>query len=740
MNLRRNIHGLPDQLLLPILGIAALWLAGAGAMAGGGSDQPTPGLQDSSQGESVRRQLPAVRLDGNYFSHAGRPFIPVGANWVPAAAGMEWPYEWDPKSVAADFARMHELGFNAIRLDMVWAWFEPRPGVFNPEAFKEFDFLISLAHRYGIYLHPMLLIGGEVGEAFWDVPYRNGRNPQADPYMLRLETEFAAEFARRYGKESAILAWDLTDEPPFWIAGQTTDSMAINWTRLLTGAIRRYDSLHPLVVGTSMEDVGRGPFRPDNLRDEVDFFSVHPYSIYAPRLFPDAMLSARGTYGSAFETALSSGAGHPVMVQEIGASSAQYEPGQIAAYLRANLYSALGAGANGFLIWCYSDAAPPQYQRVPYLRSPHETQFGLTTWDGKERPSAKMFEDFEKIVGRLDLAGIRPAPAEAGIIVPDEWSKPYGDDSRFGLTGPAVVPYVSTAEGGAVAGEKQPDFSEENQWLTGSWLSSLILSREAGLKADFPREYSDWQTRPMVLMPSPLTSTDNFLVHVHSDFWEKAREYVANGGALYASLCGDAAIPGMEALFGARLVDHSPVSEVTLKVVTSWGGLNPGDTFHYIASAGSPRQWAATLEIHGGTVIAVDQDGRPALIANRLGKGVTLLCAYPVESYLANLPSAFDNDESSHRIYQALRDWAGVKPRFHSNQPAVEAMALDASDHGYVVVVNHSVKAQFVTVTSASPLNSVERVAPAGEQPVSANGSQWDLELQPYGAAVFRWR
>jgi len=701
---------------------------------------PKTETQTFVQHEFQGGQLPAVRLDGNYFSREGHRFIPVGANWVPAVAAMEWPYEWDPKGIEADFARMHELGFNTIRLDMVWAWFEPRPGDFNPEAFQRLDFLISLAHRYHIYLHPMLLIGGEVGEAFWDVPYRNGRNPQSDPYMLRLETDFAAEFARRYGKEPAILAWDLTDEPPFWISDQTTDSMAINWTRLLAGAIRRHDSLHPLVVGTSMQDVERGPFRPDNLRDDVDFFSVHPYSIYAPKLFPDPMLSGRGTYGAAFETALSGSAGRPVMVQEIGASSAQYEPGQIAAYLRSNLYSALGAGANGFLIWCYTDAAPRQYRLVPYLRSPHETQFGLTTWEGKERPAARMFEEFEKIVGRLDLAGIEPAPAEAGIIVPDEWSRPYGDDSHFGLSGPAIVPYTSMDEGGAVAGQRLPAFSEENQWLTGSWLSSLILARQAGLKADLPREYSDWRSRSMLLLPSPLTSTGSFLVHVHTDFWEKARQYVAGGGALYASLCGDAAIPEMERLFGARLVDHAPASEVTLEVVTSWGGLNPGDTFRYSAAADNPRHWAATLEVHGGTVVAVDQDGRPALVANRLGKGATLLSAYPLESYLANRPAAFDKEENTYRIYHAFRDWAGVQPRFHSNQPSVEAVSLDAADHGYVVVVNHSARSWQVTVTSTLALHAVQCMTANGEEPVSLRGSQWDLDVQPYGAAIFAWR
>ena len=733
----RRFH---DHVVWGLFGVAVLWLAWVATIVGREPSQPKTGMQTSGQRELKDGQLPAVRLDGNYFLRDGHRFIPVGANWVPAKAAMEWPYAWDPKSIEADFVRMHDLGFNAIRLDMIWAWFEPRPGDYNPEAFRQLDFLISLAHHYHIYLHPMLLIGGEVGEAFWDVPYRHGRNPQSDPYMLRLETDFAAEFARRYGKETAILAWDLTDEPPFWISEQTTDSMAINWTRLLSGAIRRYDSLHPLVVGTSMEDVGRGPFRADNLRDEVDFFSVHPYTIYAQKLFPDPMLSARGTYGAALETALSGSAGRPVMVQEIGASSAQYAPEQIAAYLRANLYSALGAGANGFLIWCYTDAAPQQYRLVPYLRSPHETQFGLTTWEGKERPAGRMFEDFEKIVGRLDLAGIEPALAEAGIIVPDDWSKPYGDDSHFGLTGPTIVPYTSTDEGGAVAGQMLPDFSDENQWLTGSWLSSFILARQAGLKADFPREYSDWHNRPLLLMPSPLTSTDSFLVHVHADFWEKARRYVVQGGALYASLCGDAAIPEMESLFGARLVDHSPASEVTLKVVTAWGGLNPGDLLRFSAAPDNPRQWAATLEDHGGTVIAVDQDSRPALIANRLGKGATLLCAYPLESYLAKIPAAFDKYESTYRIYQAFGEWAGVNARFWTNQFSVEAVSLDAPDHGYVVVVNHSARSSHVMVNSALPLKSIQRMMASGEQPVPLQGTRWELDLQPYEAAVFAWR
>ena len=695
--------------------------------------------QQPAQTKADESRLPAVQLDGNYFSRNGHRFIPVGANWVPAKAAMQWPTQWDPKAIEADFARMHELGFNTIRLDFVWAWIEPRPGDYNPEAFRAIDFLISLAHRYHIYLHPELLIGGEVGEAFWDVPYRQGRHPHSDPDMLRIETDHVAELARRYANEPAILGWDLTDEPPFWIAPDTTDAMAINWTRLLSWSMRRYDKLHPIVVGTSMEDVGRGPFRPDNLRQEVDFFSVHPYSIYSPKLFPDPMLSERGTYGSAFETALSGGAGHPVMIQEIGASSAQYDPGQIAKFLRVSLYSGLGAGANGFLIWCYTDAAPEQWHKVPYLRSPHETQFGLTTWDGKDRPSAQMFEDFEKTVAQLDLSGIEPAPAEAGIIVPYEWSKPHGDFSHFGLTGAEIVPYTTTDEGANVAGQPQPNFNEENTWITGSWLSSFILARRAGLKADFPREYDDWQKRPLILMPSPLTSTDSFLVHVHSDFWDKARQYVVRGGSLYASVAADAAIPEMESLFGARMVDANPKEDVTIKVVAPFGDLKPGDTFHYSVPNPGPRSWGSILDTRGGTVVAVDQDGRPALVANRLGSGTTLLSAYPIENYLANSPAVFDKPEPTYRIYQAFQEESGAKPLFHTDQPSVEVTSLNGLSRGYAIVINHSGEKKTVTVTASKPLHSVSRIIAQGRAQSELSKSSFKVDLGAYEGAIFEW-
>jgi hypothetical protein len=515
--------------------------------------------------------------------------------------------------------------------------------------------------------------------------------------------------------------------------------MAINWTRLITGAIRRYDTMHPLVVGTSTEDLEHGPFRPDILRNDVDFLSVHPYT-YGSKLFPDPMLSERQTYGSAFQTSLTGGVGLPVMIQELGASSSQVDPEVIAKWERTSLYSGLGAGANGFLLWCATDAAPSQYSKVPYLRSPNETQFGITTWDGKEKPAAVVLTAFSKIAKALDLEGIEPAPAEAAILVPDEWSKPYGDASHFGLTGPEIVPYTSQVEGGAVVGQPLPNTAEENLRLQGAWLSTYVLARRTGVKAAFPREYADWQKYPLLLLPSPLTSTQSMMVHLHSDFWGKARSYVENGGILYASVSGDAAMPEMDSLFGARLVDLIPVRDVTLKVVAPFGNLKPGDTFTYSASSDGPAQWGAALKLNGGQVIAVDQDGRPALVAHQLGKGKTLLCAYPIEIYLANQPSAFERKDQTQRIYQSLQEWAGIKAMVSTDDPSVEASALNAKDHGYLVLVNHSGQSKQVSIQTSLPVRSLSRVMADGKQAVAHQQQGWPLQLDPYDGVVLEWK
>jgi len=677
--------------------------------------------------------LSPVSIQGNYFRKGELPFIPVGAHWVPAKTGLRWPEEWDPVELEADFSKMADLGFNTVRFDLFWAWFEPRPGDFNPEAFRQLDSFVELAHKYDLYLHPTLFVGGEVGEAFWDVPWRQGRHPHADAEMLRLQTDHAAEVARRYAGEPAILAWDLTDEPPFWIVGgQTSDAMAINWTRLIAGALRRGDPKHLLCVGTNVEDLNHGPFRPDTISAEVDFFSVHPYSIYTFDRFPDPMLSERGTYAGAFQTTLSGGAGKPVMIHEFGASSAQYDPERIAAFDRVTLYSGLANGASGFLAWCFTDAAPELFKQSPYRLAPHETQFGLTTWDRQDRPRGQVMREFSHLLNQMDLTGLQPSRGEAAIIIPHEWSKPNGDMSRAGLTGAGAIPYTST--------QAASDEHEPNLWLTQALLNLFILCRRAGLKVEFRREYSDWQAHPFLLLPSPLTSTERNLVHVQTVFWDSARAYVEAGGTLYASLCADTAIPEMEKLFGARLSDHVPVDEARITLIKPFGSLEKGAEFFFQVNPSRLQDWPATVEVTDGEILGVDSAGRPALVSHVCGKGRTLLSVYPLEHYLGGQPAAFENSHDTHLLYRSLASWAGIAPMFFTDDPGIEAGGLTAGPRGYIVLANHQPQKKRIHVHSSLQLKEVKHITIHGIQVLDIHDNAWQMEIPAYDGAIVEWK
>ena len=94
------------------------------------------GCTSTKKPERRAGTLPAVELDGTWFLRNGKRFVPVGAHWVPAKAAMHWPLRWDPADIEADFAKMHDLGYTLVRFDVLWAFLEPRPGQYNPEAFR----------------------------------------------------------------------------------------------------------------------------------------------------------------------------------------------------------------------------------------------------------------------------------------------------------------------------------------------------------------------------------------------------------------------------------------------------------------------------------------------------------------------------------------------------------------------------------------------------------------------------
>ncbi len=685
----------------------------------------------------MAEEQPAAGLvhRGNHFLvRDGQPVVPVGAHIVPAE-GPDWPWRTGAEAFDRAFAQMARLGLNTARFDVLWAAVEPEPGRYDEEHLRVLDEILAAARRRGIWLHPTLFVGGEVGDAFWDVPWRAGRNPHADPELVELQAAHARALARRWCADPAILAWDLTDEPPYWLFPKTSDQDARTWTAALTSAIREVDA-HPITIGVSGQEAGWGPFRADVVAEYLDLSCVHPYPIYQAGLYPDRLLAPRMTLAGAFETALAAGAGRPVMLHEYGASSAQFDPELIAAYDRLLSWASLGRGANGFLAWCWTDAEPAAYGRAPYVRQPHETQFGLTDHEGNLRPRGRVLAELAATIRALDLDGLAsfgPAPAALAIPVPHEYVRPY-DSAAFGLREAPSGPYVPAERAWQPTRDVTP--------LVLAFANAFVLAARGGLAAAFPRERLDgaWPDMPVLALPAPLASTSNTLLHLRTAFWRGAPAFLARGGVLYLSCSADVAIPGMEAIAGCRLADRAPAGPpAVLRFVTPWGPFRPEDVLELPGDDGTLATRGARLALAGGEVAAVDADGNPALVVTARGPGSVVTCAYPVELLLARVTDAHGPADRAWGLYAGLAALARLADHPRADSPEVAVGSLHGPRGGAAVLTNHGPAAVEVTLQLPDGARRPRRAGPTGEAPAELAAGQTPLSLEPYGAAIVAW-
>jgi hypothetical protein len=681
-----------------------------------------------------------VRAGRHYLRAGDRSILPVGAHLVPVE-GPDWPWRVDESAFDLAFAQMSAVGMTAVRIDLLWSAIEPEPGRFDEDHLRRLDAILEAAKVHGLWLHPTLFIGGEVGDAFWDVPWRGGRHPHRDPEMLRLQAEHAAMLARRWKGDPAIIAWDLTDEPPFWLFHDTTDEDARGWTQVLVDALRAEDPEHLITIGTSGQEVAWGPFRADVVAEQLDFGCVHPYPIYQPEIYPDRLLSRRMTHAGAFETALAADAGKPVMVHEYGASSTQFDPEAIAAYDRLLSYSSLGRGAIGYFAWCWTDAEPAAYRRVPYVRQPHETQFGVTDWRGNLRPRGGVLAHLAELAGRLDLDAVAsdgPTPARAAIPVPHEYVRPYDRDA-YGLSDAPSGLYRPSE---SVWSPRRAGMTDAKP-VVRSLLNAFVMASRADLSMSFPRERLDdvWPDVPLVMLPAPLASTTISLWHVRTSFWRGARDFFGRGGVLYVSCSADVAIPEMDELTGCRIADRSPGDRTAvLRFVRPWGPCARGHELVLPDGDGTLAMRGVRLRVSDAETIAVDAGGDPALVMVDRGSGAAVTCAYPLETLLASEPDAHQSADRSWALYAGLARLVESPDSASCDHADVTLGELRGPAGGVVTLTNHSDRDVTAPVRLPRASARVEWTG-AGDAPgLESAEDRLSVTLDAYGAAVLSWR
>lgn len=283
-------------------------------------------------------QLGAVELerihvskDGKGFSLAasGKAFVPWGFNYDHDEPGRlledYWLTEW-PK-VEEDFREMKALGANVVRIHLQFGRFMETPEKPNDASLQQLAKLLALAGRTGLYLDLTGL--GCYHKA--DVPaWYDALDERA---RWAAQANFWAAIAKQCQDSPAVFCYDLMNEPVVaggkrkpgeWLggafagkhfvqfitldaAGRVPHTVAGEWIRTLTAAIRRHDRRTLITVGLvdwSLDRPGlRSGFVPDRIAADLDFLCVH--------LYPK-----QGEVPKAIETLRGFAVGKPVVIEE----------------------------------------------------------------------------------------------------------------------------------------------------------------------------------------------------------------------------------------------------------------------------------------------------------------------------------------------------------------------------------------------------------------------------------------
>ncbi|HUV09148.1 MAG TPA: hypothetical protein VMX75_15545, partial [Spirochaetia bacterium] len=206
----------------------------------------------------------------------------IGVNyWASHTAHRMWE-RWDPVSVEQDIVFAETIGLNALRSFFWSPQLNPWPGVVDEEVLDRFEEFLQICKKHGIGVFPTFFVGHMSGTN-WDIPWRQGRDFCADPFMIYWEADLVKRIVSRFKGNGTILGWILTNELPNY-TGSLSPETATVWTRAMYQAVKEADPEALVSTGDGARCEVRTDydgFRVEWVKDHVDWFGVHLYNYFA---------------------------------------------------------------------------------------------------------------------------------------------------------------------------------------------------------------------------------------------------------------------------------------------------------------------------------------------------------------------------------------------------------------------------------------------------------------------------
>ncbi|HHY45882.1 MAG TPA: cellulase family glycosylhydrolase [Firmicutes bacterium] len=635
----------------------------------------------------------------------------LGVNYWPRNHGVQMWKEWDQGEIRQEFAEISALGLDVVRVFLLWEDFQPSPEVVDEQNLGKFDELLAIARDCGLKIVPTFFTGHMSGEN-WDVPWRHGRDPYSDPFMLRAQAKLVDVFARRYAEENTILFWDLANEPDIFVRPRCRHAAWL-WADFMAKTIRIWDRNHPVTLGIHMQSLSDdNGIRPEDMAESNDFLCMHAYPLYT-ELCPEPLNAFRSTYLVPFCSKLTEGMGRKsVFFEEFGGTTQMVSEDILAGYYSATLYSLLANGALGALAWCFGDFTVGE--RLPYNSTPYEAGFGITKVSGEPKKPALVMKQLALLARRVGPVSPFPGAPRAAILIPRRYYDNY-----------------------------DPDVTPERNMR--ALFNSFLLAKQAGLNPDLVRLDSDLEGYDIYFLPS-FSRRGSLYV---SD-WKRITELVHAGKTLYCSY-GGIAIEGFDEVFGIEVVSTSykwpgmrigifddlgglecetagfedklvlPIPGVALgrtkvldvrpagcRVVASYLADSHPLVLHSRGTASRKARYACEedpCENCEKVQVEIPLHGSPAIVVNDFGRGKTILVTFPLELAISYEVGVYETSPW-YRVYRYAAGLTGRRSAFTCTNPFIEIMPLikgtgaskepgggpalpDYSIPDYLIVVNH---------------------------------------------------
>jgi beta-glucosidase len=582
---------------------------------------------------------------------AVREHVWLGANfWSRAGGPRMWTDRYDRAVVREELAVLAEHGLNMTRSFFFWPDFQPEPDVLDEDCIARFADFLDAHEEAGMTTIPTFIVGHMSGEN-WDPAWRQGRDLYRDVWFVGRQAWYVRELTARFHAHPAVAGWLLSNEVPIY-GGEAPHEAVAAWAQLLVDAVRAGGGTQPVSTGDGawgIETTGHdNGFRLRELAEVSDFVGPHVYRMESDQI--------RQHLKTAWVARLCEIAERPIVLEEFGVTDAYVSPQGAASYYRQQLYGTLAAGAVGWIAWNNTDYDDLVAER-PYSHHPFEMHFGITDSTGAPKPALLELQRFSADLEAMDAAGLHRPAAQAALVLPSHLAEGY--------------PF-----------SREP----EREHIVAVGEQAHIAAQEAHLPVDVVREVADGGIAPgydLYLVPS--------VKQLCGPSWRQLVSLAENGAVVYASYCAGETDAQRgpwwaftEELFGVvtaasyGLVETIQDQTVTVKMTGDLGALRAGDRLHVRAAGADNARAHLPVTVTSGEVLATDAHGRPVLVARRHGRGLAVLCTYPLE-YLASQLGRV-NPEDTWRLYDALADVAGIRRPVVLDDPEVFAQTLEHAD------------------------------------------------------------